>query len=708
MPATRLLVVADQKMLPALANGLRDGGKFDVLTVPLSDSASAQAAAERADALALFYGAPDKPLPAALQALSPKVRERGGRVVAVLQREQASLRDECFRAGASDLLFMPMPKDQFVARLVASVGLTWPTAGGSPAAVSVATRTATTRVDGALVTPLGVEAGGELQLKAGETVRLSWAQFNTWGLVVRGGASNQIRFAGLAPDEEALIRDWLKGGAPMTSEAPQASAPPQPADPAAAAAPAAAPAPAAAASAPAPAAPAVAPAPAAAASAPAPAAGEASRGEPAAGPPPGFADRKPIRPQSRVPARISPPVMSTAGNGAAVAAPAVASVAPAPAPVAPAPAPTPAPAAPAAAIVTPPGGSAPAPAPALSGLFEDPGAAASTGAPDAAAAPAGPSWPVPQSTAACRGAAMQFLKDKALPPETPAQVAFSTKKVVGMLGSTEREALLKAGPESHFADALAVRVALDAATGDGVKLYSATPAPVVDGAAVQGLMQASDAAASRLQKEANQAISKGEVESLQLVTAASAALSREVLSFKETADRLRGLGAAPRLGAGALDPDVILPGQQPTQRPSSQAKSAPAPVRAELRDFQKLDERRPGQGSRVALLIAAVIFVAAAINGYYFTMPSITALPTEAAGENVLRINVSGESALVNIKEAWLLKPEQESAKLVEVLRSRNVTKALVVLPDGRSAATIDVPNSKLSLVVPKTKGEKK
>jgi len=32
-------------------------------------------------------------------------------VVAVLQREQAAQRDECFRAGASDLLFMPMPKD---------------------------------------------------------------------------------------------------------------------------------------------------------------------------------------------------------------------------------------------------------------------------------------------------------------------------------------------------------------------------------------------------------------------------------------------------------------------------------------------------------------------------------------------------------------------------------------------------------------------
>src|SRR5204862_6843760 len=33
--APRLLILADPKMLPALANGLREGGRFDVLPVPL-------------------------------------------------------------------------------------------------------------------------------------------------------------------------------------------------------------------------------------------------------------------------------------------------------------------------------------------------------------------------------------------------------------------------------------------------------------------------------------------------------------------------------------------------------------------------------------------------------------------------------------------------------------------------------------------------
>src|SRR5229473_6122448 len=157
-PATRLLVIADSKMLPALANGLRDGARFDVLTVPLSDPARAQAAAEKADAVALFYGAPGAPLLAALQTISPKLRDRGGRLVAVLQREQASQRDECFRAGASDVLFMPMPKEQFVARILGAVGLSFDAEGGAPSSVAVATRTSSAKLEQASVSAAGVQA----------------------------------------------------------------------------------------------------------------------------------------------------------------------------------------------------------------------------------------------------------------------------------------------------------------------------------------------------------------------------------------------------------------------------------------------------------------------------------------------------------------------------------------------------------------------
>src|SRR5207245_2446567 len=83
-------------------------------------------------------------------------------------------------------------------------------------------------------------------------------------------------------------------------------------------------------------------------------------------------------------------------------------------------------------------------------------------------------------------------------------------------------------------------------------------------------------------KKAPAAISRGEVESLQLITAASAALSRDLHGFKEVADRLRGVGSAPRLGGGSLDPEIVLPGQMYRPPPKS---AEPAPVRAELREF---------------------------------------------------------------------------------------------------------------------------
>src|SRR2546428_7585643 len=101
-------------MLPALASGLREGGRFDVLTLPFGD-AGASAAAQRADALAVFYGMPDRPLQTALQALAPAVRGRGGPVGAGVQREQAAQPDDCFAAGARHLRFMPMPQEQYAA-----------------------------------------------------------------------------------------------------------------------------------------------------------------------------------------------------------------------------------------------------------------------------------------------------------------------------------------------------------------------------------------------------------------------------------------------------------------------------------------------------------------------------------------------------------------------------------------------------------------
>ena len=670
MPATRLLLIADSKMLPALANGLREGGLFDVLTVPLSEPAAALAAAERADAVALFYGAPGAPLPAALQTLSPKVRDRGARMVVVLQREQAAQRDDCFRAGASDLLFMPMPKDQFLARLRGSFELAWPQEAGSPVPVSVATRTATSRLEQARVSPAGVEAPSELPLKAGETVRLSWGNFQSWGLVVRGAPSLQVRFAGLAPEEEVQVRDWLKGGAGTQDAAaklptPIANAPVR----SAAAPPSSLPTP---------------PGGAAAVPSTPPPGG---RSAPAIGPPPGFADRKPVRAQARAPVRVAPPMMTAAGATAALPAadapPSLPTASAAPALATP----------PSTPVLAPP---APPSTPVAAALeaaapfsFLDPPAPAIA----PAAAPAGPTWPVPFAAGQCKAIAMQFLKDKAAPADTPPGLAASAKKITSMLGSAERAALDKA-PDSHFADALAARIALDAATSEGVRLYASSPALAVDAAGIAVLLKQADEAAARLQKEANTAVGKGEVELLQMVTAASAALSRDLLTFRETSDRLRGQSAAPRLGAGALDPDVVLPGQG--GRPAAPKTSTPAAVRAELRDFQNLDSG-PGRGKTVLMVLALGAFILALANAVYFGVPRHKELTPESAGKGVERIDVSGEAALVTVSQEWLAAADANLPALASALREAEVKKAVLTLANGRPAGVLDVPSGKVS-----------
>ena len=645
MAAPRLLILADPKMIPALAGGLRDGGRFDVTAVSLAEPGVAQAAADRAEALAVFYGAPGAPLSAALQALAPKLRGRGGRVVAVLQREQAAQRDECFRAGASDLLFMPMPKDQFVARLAASVGLAFAQEGGAPATVAVAARGSSSRLDGATVSSAGVEAPSQLPLKAGDTVRLSWGAFQSWGLVVRGGPSAQIRFAGLAPEDEAKIREWITSAGAQAPTATAAQPAPSPQQ--------------------------------RTANVDAPPQPPAGRSAPGAGPPPGFADRRPARPQTRPgprPAAASP-APSTGVAPVARRADAAPRVAP---PI----------------VAPPPSGQNGSGG--ISALFDGDGASPAAAAPavQRPAVPEGPPWPAPVSFPLCKVAAIQLLTDETVGRDVPKNVAASARKITGMLSVGERASIQRAGQDSHFVDALAARIMLDAAAAEGTRLASAGVAPVVEDDSLAALTQIADEAAGRLQKEANSAIAEGEVESLQLVTAASASLSRDLLNLKETADRLRGVGAAPRLG-GHLDPDMVLPGQQPRPRPPP-GPLAPVPVKAELRDFQGLDHK-PGRSKGVIALVVVAAAIAASANAFYFAVPHQQQVAVEGAGGGVQRIAVSGNSAVVTVTPEWLAAPDANLARLVRVLRAQKVTKALLTLPNGSSAGIVDVASGKAS-----------
>jgi len=655
-------------MLPALASGLREGGRFDVLTLPFDDP-GASAAAQRADALAVFYGTPDRPLQAALQGLAPAVRGRGGRVVAVLQREQAAQRDDCFKAGASDLLFMPMPKEQFVARLADAVSLSYSPERGAPAAVQVGARGNLVQLPQATVTASGVHAAAPLPFQAGETVRLSWDTFEAWGLMVRASPDVQIRFAGVAPEEDARIRDWLQKASGGAAARPAVVPPAPAAAPRPAAAAAARPAPAPGAAAPRPAAPRPPPvmprASPAGTAAPTARAGPAAAGAPSAAPP-GFADRPRVK--DTTPVRPAPTMSRApaAGNGAR-------------------PAPASAPARGGANTGVPAAPAQPG-APGLHDLFDD-GAPAPI--PQAEPGVAPPMWPQVPPSEACLLAGIALVRDKKAPPDAPPEIAAAAKKIAGVLNLNERAALEKAGTESHFADALAARIALEVCRVDAARLFTSQPPALVDDASVKVMTQVVDAASARLQKEADGAISRGEVESLQLITASSAALSRDLHGFKQAADRLRGVGSAPRLGAGSLDPEVVLPGQ--TYRPPPKP-SEPAYVRPELREFQGLGESSAETRRSRTVVVCMLGLGAAIVNVLFFTYPRVHELPPVPG---VARIEVSLPNARVTLASDFAEKQEQAIAALVQVLRERGVDRAILVKPNGSGAGNLSVTEGK-------------
>ena len=286
---------------------------------------------------------------------------------------------------------------------------------------------------------------------------------------------------------------------------------------------------------------------------------------------------------------------------------------------------------------------------------------------------------------------MQLLKDKTTSADTPAGVAASARKISGMLSSAERTALEKLGQDSQFANVLAVRIALDTATSEGVKLYSSIPAPSIDAVAVAALVRQADESTAALQKEANAAVGKGAVDMLQMVTAASAALSRDLLTFRETADRLRGISAAPRLGAGALDPEVVLPGQAP--RPKLPPSTTVQPVKAELRDFQALDASRGGWKTIVAVVLV-LAFAGAAFDAFYLNVPHHKDVVTENIA-GVVKVDVSGTAALVTVSPEFLARADNTVRQLTAALREAGVKKAILMLPNGATAGVIDVTAGK-------------
>jgi hypothetical protein len=270
-------------------------------------------------------------------------------------------------------------------------------------------------------------------------------------------------------------------------------------------------------------------------------------------------------------------------------------------------------------------------------------------------------------------------------------VNLSAKKIAATLSAGEKAAIERLGAESHFADAAGERVALDVARAEGMRLVAASEPSRVDDAAVKSLIQRVDAVVASLQKDADGAIARGELEALQVVRTSSAPLSRDVLSLKAIADRLRGLAAAPRLGAGALDPDMVLPGQAPSARPPP-PKAGEAPVRAELKEFEKFAEAKPGVRKRVTLYV--ILAAAALAAGYVvlFALPSVKQIDGRSTNiPGVVQVEIGGTGARVVVSESFVEKPEPSLSQLIALLREKNVSSAALFTVNGAPVGQIDV-----------------
>ena len=284
---------------------------------------------------------------------------------------------------------------------------------------------------------------------------------------------------------------------------------------------------------------------------------------------------------------------------------------------------------------------------------------------------------------------MTMLREKKAPGGTTPELAAAAKKVIGVMNVGERNALEKAGPDSHFAAALAARIALELARAEATRLLNTQSAPVLDEDSVEAVTEIVDAAATRLQKEVEVAIGRADLDTLQLLTVANAALSRDLLVFKEAADRVRGIGTAPRLGAGALDPDIVLPGQIP--RPTNKIADRPV-MKPELREFDGLGEQ-PARSRKALLFLCVLAGAAAAAYLGFFAYPRISEVRAPILG--IARIEVSGKVARVTLSGDFAEHEARAIAMLTQTLREQGVERALLVR-NGSVAGQLSVREGKI------------
>jgi hypothetical protein len=119
------------------------------------------------------------------------------------------------------------------------------------------------------------------------------------------------------------------------------------------------------------------------------------------------------------------------------------------------------------------------------------------------------------------------------------------------------------------------------------------------------------------------------------------------------------------------------------------------PVKAELRDFQALDQG-PGRWKNVIAAIGLLGFLAAAVDAFYLSVPHHKEVLAEGMA-GVVRIDVSGSSALITVTPDFIARADSEIPRLTAALRERGVKKAILMLPSGAATGVLDVTSGRAS-----------
>ncbi|MFL5359395.1 MAG: hypothetical protein ACJ78U_00375, partial [Myxococcales bacterium] len=119
---------------------------------------------------------------------------------------------------------------------------------------------------------------------------------------------------------------------------------------------------------------------------------------------------------------------------------------------------------------------------------------------------------------------------------------------------------------------------------------------------------------------------------------------------------------------------------------------AEAPVRQELKDFEKFQESAPGTGKKTALVVVVSALVLALAYVFLFSVPRVREIDGRTTNSpGIVRIELGETAARVVVADSFVEKPEPALSQLMSLLREQKMSNAVLVTATGAPAGQIDL-----------------